>query len=401
MLVNEQETIYDLTYYKNIANNVANVLDKHAAIVDKEALFPEESLTALKDSGLMGMLVPTKYEGMGASISNLSAVAQILAGSCLSTSIIWAMHCQQVATIINHADEELKQQVLPDIAQGDFVASVTSEYNKGGHLLTANSALEKIAESFQLDRQAPIVTGGAYGDYYLITMRADEESRKNDVKLVLIKEDEAKLDIKNTKWDSLGMRGTQSVSLRISSHVRERQIINKVEKFQSIAQKTLIPVGHIVWVSCWLGATKSVFSKALKVIRNPKTRPSTLNLQSDLFLEKLARIRIKIDTVDTYLNQILEEYDQYLYNFSTEISNKSSRNFNIKINTLKIIGSEQLYEAVNELIDLIGLSTGYLKNDLVPLERTLRDLRSASLMYNNYRLLTANGKLALLDTNLL
>ncbi|MEE6146316.1 acyl-CoA dehydrogenase family protein [Bacillus cereus] len=401
MLVNEQETIYDLTYYKNAAKKVASILDKHAVTVDKEACFPEESLMALKESGLMGMLVPKEYSGNGASITSLSTVAQILAGSCLSTSMIWAMHCQQVATIINHADEMLKQQVLPNIAQGDFVASVTSEYNKGGHLLTANSALEKIDDLFQLDRQAPIVTGGAYGDYYLVTMRADEESHKSEVKLVLVKRDEAEIDIDKIKWDSLGMRGTQSVSLKLSSCIKEVQIINKIEKFQTIAQKTMIPIGHIAWVSCWLGATKSVFSKVLKAIRHPKTRPNTLDLKSELFLEKLARIRIKIDTVDTYLNQILYDYNQYLNNFSIEISNQDNRNFNIKINTLKIIGSEYLYEAVNELIDLIGLSIGYLRNDFAPLERTLRDLRSASLMYNNYRLLTANGKLALLDTNLL
>ena len=48
---------------------------------------------------------------------------------------------------------------------------------------------------------------------------------------------------------------------------------------------------------------------------------------------------------------------------------------------LKVLASEQLFEVVNRLIQLAGLRYGYLKNSTVPLERTMRDLRSASLMY--------------------
>ncbi len=73
----------------------------------------------------------------------------------------------------------------------------------------------------------------------------------------------------------------------------------------------------------------------------------------------------------------------------------------IQINNLKITASEMLHEAVDEMINLAGVKYGYTKNESIPLERTLRDIRSARLMYRNDLLLIANGKLCLFEKSLL
>jgi len=75
----------------------------------------------------------------------------------------------------------------------------------------------------------------------------------------------------------------------------------------------------------------------------------------------------------------------------------SSPSFQITINNLKIMASEWLYEVVDELVQLCGLRYGYVRNEATRLERTLRDLRSASLMFSNDRLSKANGKLVFVD----
>ena len=52
---------------------------------------------------------------------------------------------------------------------------------------------------------------------------------------------------------------------------------------------------------------------------------------------------------------------------------------------------------MHQLVQLAGLRYGFLKRSAVALERTFRDLRSASLMYSNDKLYVMNGKLSLLD----
>jgi acyl-CoA dehydrogenase len=71
--------------------------------------------------------------------------------------------------------------------------------------------------------------------------------------------------------------------------------------------------------------------------------------------------------------------------------------FQSLVNSLKLIGGQQCWIAVNEMIDLVGLKNGYMVDSPLRLERTLRDLRSASLNFSDDKLRLANGSLAMLD----
>jgi acyl-CoA dehydrogenase len=69
----------------------------------------------------------------------------------------------------------------------------------------------------------------------------------------------------------------------------------------------------------------------------------------------------------------------------------------IHVKTLKILAAERTLAAVDALIELVGPAMGYLRTSPIPLERNLRDLRSATLNYADDRLLIANGTLVLPD----
>jgi acyl-CoA dehydrogenase len=383
-----------------VAREVASALAANASHVDEKGGFPVASLEEVKRSKLMALIIPEEYNGLGASYAEMVEVARILASSCLSTGMIWAMHCQQIATLVDHGSPELLRRVLPWIAEkGAFIASVTSEREKGGHLLTAYAPVKQIDNEILLVRDAPVVTGGAYGDAFLITMRAHEESPPSDVVLLFAERSQLDIQVKSG-WPSLGMRGTDSVAMSLRGLLPQDQLINPAGGFEYVAVSTMIPVGHIAWASAWLGAAQGVASQMLDVWRNPQARKGQ-NLQSDLFTARLARIRLQIDTVRAYLQQTLQEYEAWRDTRRGRQVEPVPMRFNIHINNLKILASELLFHAVDELIQMSGLQYGYLRNNSVHLERTFRDLRSASLMYANDRLLIANGKLTLLDHDLL
>ena len=74
--------------------------------------------------------------------------------------------------------------------------------------------------------------------------------------------------------------------------------------------------------------------------------------------------------------------------------------FSIQINNLKIISSENLYKAINEIVEVSGMYYGYQQIEEINFERTLRDLRSASIMFHNNRLKGINGKLSLFNSEI-
>lgn len=378
------------------AMDVARVLREDAKRVDEEGMFPVRGIQALKQAGLMSLLVPKQDGGMGGSYTTLCEVSQVLSAECLSTALVWAMHCQQVAVLMAHAPEPLRTTVLRRVAKsGSMIASITSEPGKGGHLLTALAPLVVADGDILLTRHAPTATGGLHADAYLVTMRASESSPPSHVVLVYAERNSLEVDSMQD-WKALGMRGTQSVGLALRGRLSENQIVNHPRDFKQIAVTTMIPVGHLAWAACWLGAARRLFDRAVTALRDPSAR-GMLDLKSDLFAERLARVRLNLDTVDCYLARTVQNYEELMEDPEASYAALSSPSFQLRINGLKILASELSFRVTDELMELMGMRMGYLTNDDVPIERVFRDLRSASLMFSNYRLLIANGKLAMLD----
>lgn len=384
-------------------DDVARVLALHAGDVDRDARFPVEGLRALRESGYLGYLVPAEYDGMGAGLGGLVDTAQTLAGSCLSTAMIWAMHCQQVDAVVRHADPRLRARILPRVAAGEvYLASVTTGADTGGFLLSASDALSRDPLDptdptgptgrnpgrLRLDRRAPVVSGGEHADAYLVTMRADESADDHAVSLVYADRDD--LVVERTRgWHSPGMRGTDSAGFRLAGSIPDNQLIGEPGLFRTVAVDSMIPVGHLAWSACWLGAARGVFSGLLRLL----PRSSRHDTSSPLLRERLGRIRLDLELVSAYLHRVREEVDQR----RAAGARMDDPAVQIHLNSLKLAASELTFGAVDRMVQLAGLSLGYSSDSPLPLERTFRDLRSAALNYANDRLLTANGALTLLD----
>lgn len=371
---------------------VVAVLVEHAARVDRDAVFPVESLDALRRRGLMGLLVPAEYGGSGGGLTELVTTARRLAGGCLSTALIWAMHCQQVDAIVRHGSDRLRETVLPKVAAGEcYLASVTTDRGTGGALLDAESALGEDDGDILIERDAPVVTGGAHADAFLLTARTAPDAASSAISLVYA--DRTQLRTEQVGgWDALGMRGTASVAMTLKGRAPRWAIVGQDGGFRAVATDSIIPLGHIGWAACWLGAANGAFAA---VLRGARDRAAWLrvDLASDLARERIGRIRVDLELVDAYLARACAEIT------SARAANRSldRPSTQIQLNTLKLAASELCFRAVDRLVQLVGLSVGYLKNSPVPLERVFRDLRSASLNYANDRLWTTVGLHSVLD----
>ncbi|MFI8420359.1 acyl-CoA dehydrogenase family protein [Streptomyces sp. NPDC085479] len=374
------------------ARAVLPVLAAHAADVDTAARFPVESLDALRGSGLMGLLVPADRGGLGGGLAELVEVAQILASACLSTAMIWAMHCQQVDVLVRYGTPGLLDKLLPRIAEGRVhLGSITSEKQTGGHLFTSAAPLRATPDGLLVERDAPIVTGGAHADGFLVTMRDTEEASARRVTLVYVDRDQADIQV-GGDWNPLGMRGTHSVALRMTALVPEDHVIGIRGEFATVATAALIPLGHIGWAACWLGAARAAVSGLVSVLRSPR-RPASIDLTSDLVAERLATLRTDLELVRAYLDLAQREV--------TEIraagADPAAAPVQIHLNTLKVTAARLCHRVADRCVQLAGLGLGYRADSPLPLERHLRDLRSASLNYADDRLLTATGTLCLAD----
>lgn len=366
---------------------VLPVLHDEAGRVDETATFPERSVDALRTAGLMGLLVPAEYGGLGGDIRDLARIAVELAGACVSTAMIWTMHNQQVAAVVDHAETGLRRQLLPRVATGEvYIASVTSEKGTGGHLMTSQAPVAEVDGRLVIERDAPIVTGGAVAEGFLLTMQEGEG--ENAVSLVYADRDQVDVSPGRDSWNPMGMRATHSIPLHLSGTVPAGQRVGSPGEFNDVAVRTFAPAGHVGWAACWLGGVRAALRTVLSLVRDPAQR-SRFDVGSDLLRERLARTRLEVDTVSALLSQVID--DQVGPAAPDDIG------LQLRLNGLKVHAAEVAPRAVDRLIEIVGLRDGYMRHRPGALERLLRDLRSASLNYANDRLLNANGALCMLD----
>ncbi|KUL37873.1 acyl-CoA dehydrogenase [Streptomyces sp. NRRL F-4489] len=361
----------------------------HADHTDRAARFPVAALDALRRTGLLGLLVPAADGGLGGTVRDVVTAAETLGRADMSVGMIFAMHCQQAEALVRHAGERLRKDLLPRLAAGElYLASVTTEAGKGGHLLTAEAQLAYEEGELLIERFAPIVTGGAHADGFLITMRGPgPDATAGEVSLVYAHRDQLTLT-PSGDWQPMGMRASHSVALRLSGRVPGHQIVGEPGGFHRIASEVFGPLAHLGWSAAWLGTAAGALSRVLRLLRSPAGR-ERFDLGSELLLSRLSRSRQRLDTVHALLQQTLRTVES-----GADLSVPARQ---LQLNALKITAAEECHAAVDDLITALGLRHGYLQDSPTGLERALRDLRSAALNYSNDRLHLADGRLALRD----
>src|ERR1700754_163048 len=103
----------------------------YAADVDENSRFPDEALKALNESGFSAVHVPEEYDGQGADSVATCIVIEEVARVCASSSLIPAVNKLGTMGLILAGSDDLKRQVLPEIADGAMASYALSEREAG------------------------------------------------------------------------------------------------------------------------------------------------------------------------------------------------------------------------------------------------------------------------------
>jgi acyl-CoA dehydrogenase len=373
----------------NTLDEVLGEVRAHADRLDETAGFPLEALESLRKGGWLGLLAPIRYGGLGGRVQDVLTVAQRLAREDLSVGLIFVMHSQQLAALAHCASGPAARDLLAHVVGNrQYVASVTTAPTTGSNLLTADSDLTVDNDRLVIDRVAPIVTGVEHADGFLIATRAPQALSETEVCMVYA--DRQDLDVAVTgDWQPLGMRACRSPGARLRGSVPRTHVLAERQAHRRLITQLFAPMAHLSWSACWLGAAAGAFERTVRYLRSRDGR-SRHDVTGELLLSRLGRVRGRLEMVNAHLHHAADVFERY----PDQLGSAPAQSM---FNALKVTAAEQCSAAVDELVDIVGLKAGYFRGSPVQLERSVRDLRAASLTYSNDRLLVATGRLALLD----
>ena len=366
----------------------SEVAAKFVDAVDREARFPAESLAALKEARLLGIMVPTDLGGESAAISTVSEVCHALGQYCASTAMVYAMHQIQVACFVRHGlDSTWHRDFLARCAGEQLlIASATSEAGIGGDVRSSSCAIKAEGEAFTLKKNAIVISYGANADAILVTARRTPDSPPSDQVIALVLAPDYRLE-QTGGWDTLGMRGTCSNGYWLHAKGATEQILPL--PYADISAQTMLPTSHLTWSSLWLGIATDAVSRARAYIRaEARKKPGSTPTGAVRLAEvvgMLQQMRGNVVAAVKQYEEALEDPDRL-----------TSLSFAIAMNSLKTATSQMMVQVVNHALLICGIQ-GYKNDTKYSLGRHLRDAHSAAVMVSNDRILGHTASLLLVD----
>lgn len=149
---------------------------------DEEHLFPMEVFDKLKKLGVMGVIIPAQYGGMGGSIVDYAVVCEEIARSgCWGLASYFNSVIMYGADMILHCgNEEQKQYYLPKLARGELLfAYGITEPDSGSDAAAAKTVAIEEGDHFILNGTKIFITLADKADYTITLARTNKDAPKH------------------------------------------------------------------------------------------------------------------------------------------------------------------------------------------------------------------------------
>src|SRR5437879_3577440 len=170
---------------RELAQGVALVF---AAEVDRDHRFPDESVRAAAESGLLGVLIPREYGGAGLDALAFTVCIDELARACASTSVIVDVHTSVGSEpILLFGTDEQKKRWLPRLASGDLLgAFALTEPAAGSDAASLQTSARRKGDGFVLNGTKVFITNIGRAGIYIVFARTGADERAPGVSAFIV-----------------------------------------------------------------------------------------------------------------------------------------------------------------------------------------------------------------------
>ena len=184
----------------------------YAAAVDEEVRFPTEALDALNASGFNAIHVPEEYGGQGADSVAACIVIEEVARVDASASLIPAVNKLGTMGLILRGSDELKKQVLPEIAEGKMASYALSEREAGSDAAAMRTRAKADGDDWILNGAKCWITNGGASSWYTVMAVSDPDKGANGISAFMVHENDEGFVV-GPKERKLGIKGSPTTEL--------------------------------------------------------------------------------------------------------------------------------------------------------------------------------------------
>jgi alkylation response protein AidB-like acyl-CoA dehydrogenase len=354
-------------YVKRVEEKAARVLEAEAATVDAEGRWPERSIAAVTEAGLLSLTLPAEAGGLGAGMREFAAVTEQLARSCASTAMIYLMHICGAQVIVASQSPNREAALEQIISDGALATLAISERGSRSHFWAPVSRALRHDGAITLNCEKSFVTSAGQADYYVTSSGALDAQTPLDSTLYLVEKSAPGLQVSG-RWNGIGLRGNASAPMRLSEcRVQESQQLTPDGAGFKAMMEIVLPFFQIGSAAVSLGIAEAAFASAVKHTSTARLEHLGESLAGAIpgIRARLARMRLTIDSARGFLNQALSKIES------------GSEDAMLAVLGVKAVAAEAAIEVTDEAMRACG---GAAFSRQLTVERNFRDARAASIM---------------------
>lgn len=155
---------------------------------DRSKAFPSENLRKMGELGLMGMMVPPKYNGSGADTLSYVLALQEIAYACASTAVVMSVHNSIVCEAINRFGTEAQKEVyLKPLAAGRIIgAFAMTEPQAGSDPVGQSTRASRDGDDYVVNGTKRFITTGKNAGLTIITAKTDKDKKHKGISAFIV-----------------------------------------------------------------------------------------------------------------------------------------------------------------------------------------------------------------------
>lgn len=330
-----------------------------AAQLDEQSEFPAQHVKKMAELGLMGMMVPTEWDGAGLDTVTYTLALEEISAACASTAVTMSVNNSlYCGPITKFASDEQKKKYLSPFARGERLgAYALSEPGTGSDAANQQTIATLKGDQYILNGRKNFITNGPHADAVLVYAMTDKEKRHKGISCFIVEKDFKGYSIGKVE-KKLGIRAssTSEIVLEDCEVPKENRLGEEGMGF-TIAMNTL-DSGRIGIGTQALGIARAAFDTARRYSTEREAFGQAI-CKFQAIQHYLADMAMKIDAARLLVHRAAWMRDHNL-TFSKEAA------------MAKLFASEAAMWVTNKAIQIHG-GYGYIKE--YPVERFFRDAK--------------------------
>ncbi len=301
-------------------------LGRMAAEVDARGEFHVPHVKTLSNAGLLGLIVPEAYGGLGGGLRDLCAATFALATACPSTALTFFFHCSSAsrgllalealeAGLFNEDEaprvQAFAEQVLNTMGRdGKWLANFASESVKSEKAaITISTSASPVQDGYRINGVKSFGCATGVADRYLVTAGLEGHDTAAGLCTFFVNRDAEGVS-EREHWDAIGMRGTATHGIILDDvFVAEADALAIPGAFTRCMQMSRGSfVGNqVAGIACYLGAAHSLYQYTIGHLRGKKFADSDKSVGTAPYQQELiGHMLVELETATVWLRRQIE-----------------------------------------------------------------------------------------------